>query len=76
MSRADLTLISTDDLVDEILARADHGIYISVRERDKVYLDELLRYKGSRYMCLALCARMADAMNAEIENTGKDVIER
>lgn len=57
---ANLELVSTDDLVSEILKRHDHGAFVGMRtlsgEEGQIgQLQIVRRWKGNSHCCAGLC---------------------
>jgi len=68
----DLKLVSTDDLVAELLSRHDHAVFMGVKiksyqpgqetKEELASIDSLRRWIGNSYTCAGLCSSLSKSI--------------
>jgi hypothetical protein len=62
-TKVDLSLISLDDIVQEIFRRHDSVIIGALKYKDVAHYNVLRKYYGHRHSCLALASNLASLIN-------------
>lgn len=75
-TKVDLSLISMDELMNEMFRRHDSVIIAGVVHKTAAQYQVVRRYYGHRYSCLALCSNLASLINADENKNLGPVIEQ
>lgn len=74
-TKVDLSLVSLEDLTQEIFKRHDSVILACVIHKNALQYTVTRRYKGHRYSCLALCSNLASVINDDENKNLGPVVE-
>lgn len=76
MSEIDIKLIPTEELMDELLNRFDHAVFIGRKELDLSETGEyysLKKYRGSFHMNLGMLSSLTSYLNKKLDEESRIV---
>ena len=75
MGVSDLSLVTTNDLIDEMLNRFDHAVFMGIKaldivnkEDDTTRISSFRNWKGNSYTCAGLAQSLMRASLADFED--------
>ena len=75
----DLTLVSEEDLIQELFSRNDHSVFMAIKITKETTeasdIINLRRWKGNTYTCVGLCDSLSKSILNEYESKEKEIGE-
>ncbi len=68
-----LEFMSTIDLIEELLKRADHGIISLLKEKDNDHHQIARRWKGNSHMCSGLCNDLSRSILIDLSKNSRKI---